>query len=206
MSTITTQLQLYNLALLRLGESPLASIGSDTRSTALNNAYAPTRQSLYREFAFRHSQFRATLVEDGTTGGNGWAHIFTLPAGYLRPLAVNPDYRGVGQDLFSVEIVSGTTLVIATDATTAILLYVKDDETFENWEALFVEALALRMALRTCKLITGSSEREQMLLTEFEKLVLPKASTVDASELEEPLQWHYRQSQTARQRTHSNLG
>lgn len=201
MPTVSTTVEIANLALQKLGESPIVTIDDDEkRAREMKAALTITRQSLLREYGF-HFAIKTVTLAATTPPLDRYGAAYELPSDFIRAISLNADKRGRMADAFDLE--NGT---LVTDADAAILRYVADITDPLKYDSLFIEAYVCKLAMKTCKVITGSDERVIAIMREFQTLALPCAAGVDAQEGREELQWHYLDSQTAGQRRHSSLG
>lgn len=169
-NTPPTPLVICNLALSKLGESPLAGIDANgsPASRLCYLHYHPTRREVLCSsrwpFATRHAELRA--VEPLPGGDHAVAH--TLPADCLRVLEVNHPHW----------MLQGRAVYCPVDSLK--LLYTADIEDTELFEPLFIDALALRLACKLCIPLLNSSTARQALQEEYRRVVLPQAAYVSA--------------------------
>lgn len=204
MPTVTSETAVANLALQHLGERRIMDIGDTGEKSAveIRNAFAPARQGLLRDHSF---SFALDVVDlqrvSGTPTDERYAYAYQLPSDFIRALGIN-DERMETQDDF--ELASEGRLM--TDADTVSLRYVKDVTQVTRWDSLFVEAMALQLAIKTCKVITGSDQRVEALTKTLQGLALPAAKAANAKEGRPELPWHYRESRLVRARRHGPIG
>ncbi len=164
-----TALNICNLALAKLGESPISELSANgnpaTRQCYLH--YHPTR----REILCAHRwSFAAKLIElqsaEQSSPHSLLAH--TLPLDCLRVLSVNQKHWELrGRSVY-------------TRDSTIKLLYTYDCEDVEFFEPLFIDALATRLAYKMCISLTSSSTLKESLAQEYSRVALPNASHFNA--------------------------
>lgn len=167
-----------NLALGKLGGRRIMSLddaSAEARQCKL--AYEPTRDEALRAHRWNFAARRANLSRLADPPPFGWRARYQLPSDCLRVLQLNgyEDYER--PDLWEVE---GRQLL--TDRETAQVKYVARVTDATQFDALFVKALACKLAAEIAKALTGSSSIPGDLLTEYERITGPLARTADAME------------------------
>lgn len=203
MPTVTSETAVANLALQHLGERSILDIGDsgEKASVELRKAFVLTRQTLLREHYFNFSEDVVALQRLETAPVARFDYAYQLPSDCLRAIAINDDEEETQDDF---ELASEGRLF--TNADTVNLRYIKDVETVTRWDAAFVDAMALKLAVKTCKTITGSDERVESLTRAFQGLSLPSAKAADSREGRPEQPWHYRESRLVQSRRSSNIG
>jgi hypothetical protein len=142
-----------NLALQALGESsPITDINTaNTRSQQCKRVYEPERRALLRSHPWSFARARTTLTPETEAPAFGYTKQYALPAECLRFLG-GPSLT---YDQFEIEGKN-----ILTDEGDALQIwYTKDIEDPNQFDPLFVNALALIMAMRLAEPVTGSSTK-----------------------------------------------
>jgi hypothetical protein len=134
-----------NLALDHLGEGPIASIDPPESATETICArwYDQTRRSLLREYLWNFSRARAYISRSGTPLFD-YADSYTLPNDCLRVIRVG----NAEQYYADYEIEEREFLCNAGGATSLKLRYTKDISDVNKFDPLFINILALRLALK----------------------------------------------------------
>lgn len=155
-SAITTEVQVANLALARLGQAQTAtSLESPTTTdeTLCALHFPQTRKALLRAYLFNFAKEYAQLeVDDAETPAFGFSLAYSLPTDFIRLLAIgdvtiNADLDHQFFDLTDQHIY--TDEVSDTDDSDDSLLnvyYVKDVSTVARWDALFLQLMRLQLA------------------------------------------------------------
>jgi hypothetical protein len=168
-----------NLALGHLGEARIESLNEDSlaaRGCALH--YAAVRDQVLRSHRWNFAQARITLSRLAENPAFGWDAQYELPADCLRVLEVNDGEAG---DVISDEfIVEGRRLL--TNATAVRLVYTQRIDDVSQFDALFVEAFAVKLAIALSETIRGTTGRTGDLTTQYERVTAPLARRVDANE------------------------
>lgn len=175
----SSEAEICNLALGHLGEAPIVSLDDDdTAARACSLRYAATRDAALRAHRWNFAKARATLSELDDAPSFGWLHQFQLPADCLRVVEFNDSEVGdTISDLFEVE---GQKLL--TDSDEANLVYIQRVTNVALFDSLFVEVLALKLAIALSEVIRGTTGKTQELTTAYERLTAPLARRVDANE------------------------
>lgn len=156
--------QIVNLALSRIGQKPLTSLDNDTNSAALlaRLHYDDTRKAVLQTLPWKFALRRIELAELVDAPVYQWDHQYQLPSNALYVVSTSMDEDGDGGtgEAWDVE---GRTIV--TDAGSPIqILYVEDIEDVVQFDALFVDAFAERLAAELVYGITKNvAQRERIL-------------------------------------------
>ena len=163
-------LDICNIALSKLGESPILSINANAtlpqRMCYLH--YHPVRREVLCVNRWSFAVKKATLHSSEQGGSAEHAVPHTLPTDCLRVLEVgSPGWTLRGRCIFCP----------APDVT---LRYIADIEDTSLFDPLFVEAFALRLACKMCIPLVNSTTMRQSLLEEYQRIALPQASHFNA--------------------------
>lgn len=174
-----TATTIANLALARLGNTTISDITEDSETArACQVLYNQTRRELLRSHRWNFAQKRAALSELADEPAFGWEHQFGIPSDCLRILEVGESEHG--DNLSERFVVEGN--AILTDQDSVNLVYVYDCENPELFDPLFVEALSLRMAVKLCNSLQGTSGNADRLNAEYDQRIAPLARRIDANE------------------------
>ena len=167
-----------NLALARLSETAIMSLDDETQPARYcKRFYAQTRDAVLQSHAWNFAIARVLLSRLAEEPIAGWAHQYALPVDCLRILQVNGYEWHERQGLFETE---GRALL--TDAEVANVRYIRQVTDANLFTPLFSEALAVKLAAQLAQPLTGSRELPTQLLTEYERIIGPKARRLDAFE------------------------
>lgn len=153
---MTGKVEIINIALARLGESPIQSLSEGTVPANMAKVfYDPARRATLRDYTWNFSIVAARLARLSEKVID-FRFAYSLPADCLRVIRLRrseePDFEGNGAR-FTVR--GG---VLCTDAEEAILEYVSDVEDTSLFDDKFIEALSYKLASELAMPVKGSSE------------------------------------------------
>ena len=168
--TPLTALDICNLALSKLGESPLDSIdpNGSPASRLCYMHYHPVRREVLcaNRWSFATVMTELTSREDAGDSSTPLPH--TLPSDCLRVLDVkSPGWTLRGRAVYC-------------PAATVRVRYITDAEDTEHFDPLFVEAFATRLAMKLCIPLINSTTARQALADEYQRIALPQAAHFNA--------------------------
>ncbi len=183
MATIT---DIANYALGHIGERRITSI-DDTANKASRTCsvhYAQARDEVLASHRWSSAKRQANLSALTDTPVFKWSYAFALPSDFIRLMEVE------GQDAFDPQQwydIQGRTLYLnetfsESDGTTVAIEYISRvaDPTF--FDPLLIEAISIKLAAKIAKTMSGSDSKAGELIQEYERIVAPKAKTVDAQQ------------------------
>lgn len=193
-NTMPSVLDICNMALSRLGESPIITLDPNGKLPArlCYLHYHPVRREVLCAHRWSFATTRVTL-QSGESAAAGGSHQLrhSLPTDCLRVLGVSSrcwTLRG---------------RAVYTPDPQIRLLYIADVEDTALFEPLFTEALALRLAWKLCIPLINSTTARQALGEEYQRIALPQAAHFNAvqhmSNDSHPLYRLWRSSMTASQ-------
>lgn len=173
----TSDVTIANLALQKLGTPKRIAALDDPNSSnarSLNACYASLRDSEQRKNNWNFCIKRVSIGADAAqTVWGGW-NRFALPNDYIKIL--RDDESGQEVD-WTIE--GG--FIITSFASPLNIKYVARIVDPNAFDTLFIEAFACRLAMQTCKEITGSNELKKDIQAEYERAI-GDAFTHDAIE------------------------
>ena len=146
----TSEVDIVNLALDRLGQPPITSVDTPTTppEDKVAKHYAATRRALLRSYIFNFAKKYAALTASGTvTPEFGFDAAYALPNDYIRLLVIGGTdvTDSVPPGLF--DVVDGHIYTDESDDTDTLnIRYVYDNKTVTKWDALFVKLMVLELA------------------------------------------------------------
>lgn len=176
---MASKVSIANRALTKLGADRILLLSDDSQQArVLNSMFDDVRDA---ELARNHWKFairRTSLPALVDAPAWGYQFQYPLPPDYLAMVQINEIYCRTGMRApWSVE--SGS---ILTDFEAPLLLrYVSRVENTGLYHALFVEALACKLAMEACEALTQSSSKKQAATQEYE-FALSEARRQDAIE------------------------
>ena len=174
-----TAVDICNLALGRLGESAIISLEDpNEQARACARFYASTRDQALRDHLWSFAKRRAVLSEILPPPTFGWGHHYQLPIDCLRVFALNREAEDLstGDPPHTIE---GRRLL--TDESGARIVYVARTIDTGQYDATFVEVLALLLASKLTTILTGSRDTDQKFLNMY-RMAMGTARRQDANE------------------------
>lgn len=147
-----------NRALQMLGEGRITSLTENSPAAReVDASYEIIRDAELRRNVWGFATSRATLAASATAPAFEYSYAFPVPSDFLR---LHP--RAEDETDWSVENVSGVgTCILTNDGTSIKVRYVARITDAGLFDALFVEALAARLAFELCERITNSSLKKK---------------------------------------------
>lgn len=159
--------QIVNLALARIGQKPISSLEADTNNAALlaRLAYDDLRRAVLRVIPWKFAQKDAELAALAGVTPRKYARAYQLPAKalYVVDTSMDDDGNGGTGELWDVQ---GRTIV--TDAGSPIkITYVEDVEDVMQFDSMFVDLLAERIAAELVYGITKQATQRERFLQSY---------------------------------------
>jgi hypothetical protein len=184
-STVTSDTQICNNALLRLGAGTIASMLDNTvLANACNQLYSPTRDSLLRQHFWPFATVRASLPINAVAPPFEWDASYTLPPDFIRfkyVFRADSPWKIEG-NLLMTNQTGGNTTTFGTPAVNGLpIVYIARVTDPTTFDPLFVEILTLRLALLLGPRISGPNFNQKNLMDELKPLLL-EAKTISAQD------------------------
>jgi hypothetical protein len=179
---MSSDTDIANLALARIGAARINSMDDATvPAQQCKLFYAQDRDALLRGHSWVFAMTRAQLSEDADTPAFGYGHAYILPSDCLRVVRL---YHGHRQ--YQVE---GKRIL--TDDTECRIIYIRRIEDPAQFDALFVRALALELALSIESSLAQDKGLYQLIQADLNTAIAAaRLADVIESETEEPsLSW-----------------
>lgn len=166
-------IDICNRALDKLGQGSITSLGDGTTSANLcNRNYAQTRDQILRDHPWNFAVRRAQLAPSTTEPVWGFSNRFPLPNDCLRLLEVD----NLSTNEYQVE-----GKAILADGDILRIRYVRRIDDPNEFDASFIDVLAVGLAFQMCEAVTQSNSKRQLLGQEFED-VMTRAKRADGQE------------------------
>ncbi len=188
---MASQTAICNRALTKIGASRILSIADDVKAAReLNSMWDIVLDAELRRNIWNFAVTRTSLAALSAAPPWGYAYQYQLPVDCIRLLQVGEgyyvhnltDYRSMPEMPYQVESSTEGTKVIATDLTAPLKIrYVKRVTDTQQFDQLFIEALASRLAYETCEAITQSSTKKGEAWEDY-RAALREARLADAIE------------------------
>ena len=167
--SVSSALDICNIALSKLGESPLSAIdpNGSLASRMCYMHYHPVRREVLCANRWTFATVAVTLnAGEGEDGTASLPH--TLPSDCLRVTGVSsPGWTLRGRTIYC-------------RAASIRVHYIADCEDVSLFEPLFIEALAVRLACKLCIPLINSTTARQALVEEYQRIALPQAAHFNA--------------------------
>lgn len=166
-----SETSICNMALSRIGSKRINNIDdSSVEAVHCRTQYDISRNNLLRAHPWRFSLARAVLSQDATDPAFGWEYAYALPNGCLRVLSID------GDPAFEVE---GRKLM--TDQDSAQIVYVKEITDPTQFDSMFVNLLALEIAVQLVMPMSQDKQLRTMLVNERDQ-AMARAMMVNLTE------------------------
>jgi len=161
---------IFNMTLTLLGQDPISDPdGTGTAETACRQVYDICRKALLEQHPWNFAISRASLDLETDAPAFEYTSAFGLPTDCLRIIKVYSP-----SSVYKEE----AGLILSNDSTMS-LQYVRNEEDTSIFSPLFVQLLAVDMALLVEYKITNQSSLQQMLMMKRQELMV-KAKMIDA--------------------------
>lgn len=187
MSRPASPVQVANVALAYLGEPPIASInpGSTTREKLASSLYDMTRQEMLCEIPWNFAKELGQCAKSTTGPTFGWASKYQMPNDCLQLLFIGGSYddSNGSAEMFNETDYDINGRYILTDSTdnSINIGYIKDVTDVSIWPPLFLNVMALKLALKMAYPVTKSIKVVQSIEIQLSR-ELPSALSVDGRE------------------------
>ena len=174
MAEATSEVDICNSALTLFGEDTIIALDQEdsTAAKVCSQHYYRQRNATLRAFPWNFAMKRASLAKLSSGPAWGFANAFQLPSDCVRAWDVEHSVRTAWR-------VEGNTIV--TDLDSVNLRYIAKITDPNQFDELFVDALAARLSATICIALTG----KRTLATELWKLYRDKieeAGEIDSQE------------------------
>jgi len=167
MPTTLTEIDVINIALVRLGDRQITSrTESNERARTMDALYDGIRDKTLRECPWNFATAQATISADTTDPLYGFGNRYAYPSDFLYMIQTEDDEEYTLQENY-----------IHANSTTGInngslnITYVKRVTDMSKADSLFVEALSFKLAHDACENITQSNTKKEQLLRDYENSI-----------------------------------
>lgn len=170
---MTSVVDVCNKALDKLGQLPITSLDDGTKPANLcNRNWEIVRDQVLRSHPWNFAVRRTVLAPNNEAPAWGFQYKSNLPSDCLRVIEIRDlstgEYQIEGRSILSNELA-------------LYLRYVARVTDPVQYDALFIDAVATRLALEMCEAITQSNAKKNILFGEYEE-VMSRARRVDGQE------------------------
>ena len=177
-----SEVEIANFALANIGEDPITSLTENRRAARFaNRLYPLVRDALIRSYRWNFAIKRVTLAPEATQPDTGFTNQFMFPTDALKIIGIF-DEDELQQNYTASRIphkIEGR--FILTDDDTLPLVYIARITNVANFDALFVDALAWRLAISLSYPLTTTRKVREDAIVGF-KLSIKEAKLADAIE------------------------
>lgn len=185
---MASDVEIANAALIKVGDDRITSFDDPSKAARLIKArYAMIREAELRSHDWSFAMKRAKLPALVAAPSWGFARQFQLPTDFLRlnringtwlPLGLN-DYKTDEEQMYAIE--AGK---ILTDLSAPLeIRYVYKVEDPAQFDAMFVEAFACRLAMELAEPLTQSNSKRQLAADAYSDAI---AAAKRANAIEKP--------------------
>lgn len=175
---MASEVEICNMGLVLIGDEVIESLSdTDDRSVICNRFYDDTRDAMLRAHPWGFAKTRVALAAaGGDDPAFGYSYHFTLPTSpkCLRVLEVEEDFPG--QIPYSIE---GRKLLC--DESSISILYIAQITDSGNFDALFTDTLAARLAMAFAMALTKQKTLVDLAAKVYD-MKIQEARTVDGLE------------------------
>jgi hypothetical protein len=187
---MTSQVDIANRALTKLGASRIISFGDDNKqSRAILSMFDIVRDAELRSHIWSFSVKRESLPALASTPSWGFQYEYQMPSDSLRLLMVNDIYNGPSMEDYRNQPVADYSLegnkILANFAAPLKIRYVSRVTDTTQWDSMFVEAFACRLAMELAEDLTQSNTKREMAQNEY---MAALRGAIRASSVEQPAQ------------------
>ena len=179
--TAVSETAIANLALQKLGAARIVSLTQDKPTArSMNACYELIRDRELRAYVWGFAKTGASLAADAAEPADAFlrARAFVLPADYLRllkPRDRRPDWLVVNHQ--------GNVSIVTNDSAPLEIVYIARITDTTRFDAVFIDALACKLAWHTCEEITQSNQKKADILAEY-RISIAEARRTNAIEKE----------------------
>ena len=181
MPTVTSETEIANLALTRLGHFEITALTENTKAGRLcNRHYVSSRASTLRPHP-RNSPTRPPDLARGTPEpAFEYTYQFPLPSDFLKIIRTEDESAGYIED-YRIEGTASDGLCLLSYEEAVAIEYIARVEDVAQYDALFVDVLAQRLAMEICVPLTDNSTLYKNV-SDIYQMKLREARSVDAQE------------------------
>jgi len=181
----TSNVSIANLALQKLGESPIVALDENSRNgRAVNACFEALRDKELRAYLWKFAKQRVILAPDSVDPAFMFNKAFVVPAGFLRvikPARLDLDWH--------LENHNGQLAILTNEGDTLELRYIARITDPTLFDPLFVEMLACKLAWHLCEQLTQSNTKKAAIMEEYKELRAEarKTNAFELPQLPEPV-------------------
>lgn len=183
---MASNIEIANRAITKLGGARILSFDDDTtEGRAMNSMYNIVRQAELRMNRWNFAMERASIAKLSSTPAWGYSYEYQVPDGFIALRQVNdfviPLGFNQGRDSDDAPYQLEGRKILTNFGSPLKIRFTKDVTDSTQFDALFVEVYATRLAIESCETITGSTGKKANLRDEYREW-RSQAIKVDAIE------------------------
>jgi hypothetical protein len=164
---MASQVDIANRALTKLGAARIISFGDDNKQArAVSSMFDIVRDAELRSHIWSFSVRRASLPALVSTPDWGFQNEFQIPSDCLRILMVNDVYGGPSMEDYRNQPVADYSLegnkILANFPAPLKIRYISRVTDTTQWDSMFVEVLACRLAMEMAEDLTQSNSKREL--------------------------------------------
>lgn len=176
---MTSKIDIWNLALVKLGANPVASLTEDTKSAiTLGKVYDALLDAELAAHPWTFAKARALIPASTTAPAFGWGAQYPKPSGLLKIIEIGQDWVFYTSNVGALFELEGANILTDQGSPLAIR-YVQRVTNTGLFASPFVIALACRLAAETCEAITQSTSKRAALWDEYRMAIKDARRTND---------------------------
>lgn len=141
--------EICNLALVIIGQEPIITLDDTSKAARLcSRLYQPTLDALLRAYPWSFAIRRVKLAQEVETPIFGFLYQYALPSDCVRIVSTSIPCNNY--------VVEGNKIL--TDEPMVELRYVHKTESANDFDAQFIQVLALRLAKMMCQSLTADQD------------------------------------------------
>lgn len=181
--SINSPVDICNLALDHLKEAPISDIENPITPTEVICArwYDQSRKALLRKHPWNFATKRAALPQLAQAPAFEYSKQFQLPSDFLRLVAIGEFGTQKRYQLEDGKILTDDINSLFTDGGALPIRYIYNFTTVTGMDPLFIDLLAIELAMSISFQITGSNTRGQALMGLMKEMA-PQAYAIDGQE------------------------
>jgi len=187
---MASQVDIANRALTKLGAARIISFADDNKQArAIFSMFEIVRDAELRSHIWSFSVKRASLAALVSTPDWGFQREFPVPSDCLRILMVNDVYNGPSLEDYRNQPVAEYSLegnkILTNFPAPLKIRYVSRVFDTTQWDSMFVEAMACRLAMELAEDLTQSNTKRELAQSEY---VAALRNAIRSNALEQPAQ------------------
>jgi hypothetical protein len=187
---MASQVDIANRALTKLGAARIISFADDNKQArAISSMFEIVRDAELRSHIWSFSVKRASLAALVSTPDWGFQREFPVPSDCLRILMVNDVYNGPSLEDYRNQPVAEYSLegnkILTNFPAPLKIRYVSRVFDTTQWDSMFVEAMACRLAMELAEDLTQSNTKRELAQSEY---VAALRNAIRSNALEQPAQ------------------